>query len=141
MATLLVALALYEAAFQVRATKMVEIRLTEAVATLSPERACDLKNLRPTHDFDPAEPCHLRVTDVNRMNTADAHQWERWRQTAVEILDLTIRDIVHSAPTSTPAAEVRASDRERNWYPDDLTWYTGERVSSATASAGDAAVI
>ncbi|WP_367138421.1 MULTISPECIES: hypothetical protein [Streptomyces] len=139
MATLLVALALYEAAFQVRATKMFEIRLTRAVTALSPEHARALKDLRPIYDFDPDEPSHLRVTDVNRMEAADVPEWERWRRTAVEILDLSIRDIVSHSHSSKPANDVRASDRERNWYPDDLTWYTGKRISSATAAEGSMA--
>ncbi|EMF02398.1 hypothetical protein J7W19_29395 [Streptomyces mobaraensis NBRC 13819 = DSM 40847] len=128
MATVLVALSLYEIAFQARATKMFEIRLAQAVSALGPERARRVKDLRPIFDFDPDAPCHLRVTDANRMDTAEAHDWERWRRTAVEILEFSIQDIVNHSHLSKSADEVRASDRERQWYPDDLTWYTGNRV-------------
>ncbi|MEU5427579.1 hypothetical protein AB0H73_18520 [Streptomyces olivoreticuli] len=125
MATVLIALGLYDTARRADTAKPHDVRLSDVSARLAPERARVLADLRPALFLGSGHPCHLRLSDVTRMETASTSEWDRWRQAAVDILERNIEDIAGREYTYTPAREVRA-DPLADWLDDDLTWYIGE---------------
>ncbi|MFI1799893.1 hypothetical protein ACH427_21410 [Streptomyces sp. NPDC020379] len=128
MSTVLVALGLYDAAQRADVAKLHDVRLSDVSALLAPERVLALADLRPPLLLPSGHPCHLRLSDVTRMQTASAPEWDRWRQAAVDILERNIEDAVARKYRPVPAREVRA-DPLADWFDDDLTWYTGELPS------------
>ncbi|GGW89740.1 hypothetical protein [Streptomyces noursei] len=121
MCIVVTALAMYEAAYQARTTRLKPIPLASVKAALL---AADLRAIRPPSER-PDYSSHLRVTDVARLEHAGHDEWERWRQAAIDILDYHVADQQVRRRASPMAGEVTVYEC-CDWVDvleDDMTWY------------------
>jgi hypothetical protein len=110
MTILLLALAIYEAARTSRIDKLMFLPLPAPASYLSGEH---LRTARPVPDYDDGT-LPVRATDDQRLRTATALDWERWRTAAHDALTFVINeDLAHRGRPDGDEEQPRLGDRAK----------------------------
>lgn len=120
MTTVVLALALYESAYQIGETRVDLMTLGELRGVLGTDTIVQ-PTLRPVGQRH--EGGRLRLTDVARIEAASTQDWTRWRLTAQSVVTAVIED---AARPDRDAADTTFALQAPQYWPDDMTWYQGD---------------
>ncbi|WP_329169393.1 hypothetical protein OG709_35690 (plasmid) [Streptomyces sp. NBC_01267] len=131
MSVLLAALAMYQASYLTRVERIRELPLADVAALLRPGRSAALRKVRPLA-VDPDQHVHLRVTDIDRLETSSPDDWDRWARTATDLVAYNI-EIAHrwlkvlQQDRYDPDQDIRVFRLDDRVFEDDTTWYATVR--------------
>ncbi|MFJ3713796.1 hypothetical protein OG709_00685 [Streptomyces sp. NBC_01267] len=97
------------------------------VAALLGQHSEQLRSVRPLA-VDSGRHYHLRITDIARLETGSAEDWDRWRQAAEDLLAFNVQQAhewlrILQQEKYDPAQDISISRLGDRVYADDITWY------------------